>query len=221
MGYDFYVIEGKKLIDYKPKAEHYIRAFVKMVTNDSTFLEGTYSKNKDKIMKFLFISVRSFSKGRAEETKGTYEETYGRLRFMMGLVDLMAQLTPEEFMRLFPIEKEYDGKRWGMKDYFSTMKEVRKYPLKKPIGADKIENFLMEYYNFDIMEFDVCRICTVSRLRRMEGQKGVMEEFMEEQGIHPKTHYQDGDYMVDSETGERFKIQKPKNRMRKLFSVVK
>lgn len=220
MGYEFYVIEGKKLIDYKPKAEHYKRAYLKMVTNDSTFLNGTYTQCKDKMMKLIFVSVRRFSKGKSEEAIGTYEALQANLTFMYGIVDLMAHLTPEEFMRLFPIEKEYDGKRCGIKDYFSTMEEVRKYPLKKSIGLDRIEDFLAEYYNHDIMRFDVCRLCTISQLRRMEGQKGVMEEFMEEQGIHPKTYYRDGDYMVDSETGEYLEIQNPKNRMRKLFSVV-
>lgn len=29
MSYDFYVLEGKKLIDYKPKREHYERAFIR------------------------------------------------------------------------------------------------------------------------------------------------------------------------------------------------
>lgn len=43
---------------------------------------------------------------------------------------------------------------------------------------------------------------------------------MEKIGIHPRTMYQDGAYMVDSETGERFEIMKPKNPLRKLFSVV-
>lgn len=45
-------------------------------------------------------------------------------------------------------------------------------------------------------------------------------EFAEDNGIQLQTFYQDGDEMVDSETGERFKTSKPKNPMRKLFTVV-
>ncbi len=33
----------------------------------------------------------------------------------------MGQLTPKEFRTVFPIKKEYDGHRYGIKDYHSTM----------------------------------------------------------------------------------------------------
>jgi hypothetical protein len=33
----------------------------------------------------------------------------------------MGLLTPKEFMTVFPIKKEYDGHRYGIKDYHSTM----------------------------------------------------------------------------------------------------
>lgn len=78
----------------------------------------------------------------------------------------------------------------------------------------------MEYYNRDIMTFEVVKICNMSKMGRMQGQLGLMEQFAEDNGIHLQTFYQDGDEMVDSETGERFKTPKPQNPMRKLFTVV-
>lgn len=214
MAFDFYIIEGKKLIDYKPTAEHYERAIIRMFEKDIYSL-----LEKDNLIKYIFLNVRKFVKERHENKGKTYEQLENRLKFMFALTDLIGRLTPVEIMQMFPIPKEYDGEKCGVKDYFSTIEEVSKYPKDKPIG-DKITEFLMEYYNWDIMEFEVLKLCTISDMRKMEGQMGVMEEFFELNGIHTQTFYQDGDYMVDTETGEQFKIKKPKNRMRKLFTVV-
>lgn len=214
MAYDFYVIDGKKPIDYKPTAEHYERAIIRMIVDDLHFLKDRY-----KMKKYIFLNVKRFATERNNEKKYTYEQLDNRIQFMFYLTDLMGRLTPVEFMRMFPIIKEYNGKKYGTKDYFSTMEEVSKYSQEEPIG-DKISEFLMEYYNWDIMKFEVVKLCTMSKMRRMQGKLGIMEQFAEDNGIQLQTFYQVGDEMVDSETGERFKISKPQNPMRKLFTVV-
>lgn len=212
MSYDFYVVNGKKLIDYKPKREHYVRALQRMIEDDVHF-----PLKRDKLIKYIYLNVKLLVSSREDEL--SYEQLRERLQFMFNLTDLIGQLTPGEFMQIFPIPKEYDGERYGSKDYFSTMQEVRKYPFGQPIGADKIIKFIMDYYNWDIMEFEVKKLSIISKIRRLDGQKGVMEEFLENQGIQLKTLHQEGDYLVDDKTGEWHKICKPKNPMRKLFSV--
>lgn len=214
MSYNFCVIKGKKMADYKPTVEHYEKAIFRMFENDMKFLS-----DKEELIKFIFLCVKKFAKERHYNKKYTYEEAENRLNFMFAVTELMGKLTPVEFMRLFPIPKEYDGEKYEMKDYFSTIEEVMKYPQDEPIG-EKITEFLMEYYNWDIMEFEVLKLSTISLMRRIEGQKGIFEEFAEQNDFHLQTFYQDGNEMVDSETGERFKIAKPKNPLRKLFSVV-
>lgn len=214
MSYDFYVIDGKKLIDYKPTKEHYERAIIRMLEDDIYCLS-----DKEKMKKYIFLNIRKIVAERHKKKKHTYEQLNNILQFMLNLTDLMGRLTPIEFMQIFPIPKEYDGEKYSVKDYFSTIQEVKKYPQDKPVG-DKITEFLMEYYNHDIIEFEVMKLCLISEIRRMEGQLGVMEQFFEDNGIEPQTFHQEGNEMVDNETGERFKIVKPKNPMRKLFSVV-
>lgn len=214
MAYNFYIAEGKKLIDYKPTAEHYKRAIFRMFKNDMDFLS-----DRDELIKFIFLCVKKITKERHCDKKCTYGEAQKHLDFMFAVTDLIGNLTPVEFMRLFPIPKEYDGEKYSVKDYFSTIKEIMKYPQDKPIGENVIE-FLMEYYNWEVMEFEVAKLSTISHIRRMKGQKGVFEEFAEQNGLHLQTFYQDGNEMVDSETGERFEIAKPKKPLKKLFSVV-
>lgn len=48
MSYNFYVLEGKKLINYKPKSGHYERAIIRMIQDDIYCLE-----DRDK-MKSIF-----------------------------------------------------------------------------------------------------------------------------------------------------------------------
>ncbi len=216
MSYDFYVVEGKKLVDYKPKAEHYRRALARMIEKNPV---GFMEDNKE-LKRFIFMYVKRLVLSKAEYNAYSYEKLNEMLQFMLMLTDLMGQLTPTEFMQMFPIPKEYDGEKLGVKDYFSTIKDVMKYPLDKPIGIGNVTQFIMDYYNWDIMEFEVIKLSVISRIRRMEGQKGIMEEFMERQGISPRTMHQEGNFMVDDETGEQFEIAKPKHPMRKLFSVV-
>lgn len=214
MSYKFYAVDGKKLVDYKPKAEHYERAILRIMDKDMDLLHA-----RDKLAKYIFLNVKKFVLERHEKGHYSYEQLNNRIQFMFVLTDLMSLLTPNEFVRMFPIIKEYDGELYGVKDYFSTIKEVQKYQQNKPIG-EKITEFLMEYYNWDIMEFEVLKLCTISDIRRMDGQLGILEQFAEDNGIYLQTFYQDGNEMVDSETGERFKIIKPKKKLKKLFTVV-
>lgn len=67
--------------------------------------------------------------------------------------DAVKEMTPREFMQIFPIEKRYDGEKWGEKDYFSVMEDVKRHGLDKKITEP--ERFLMDYMNDDVGDFIV------------------------------------------------------------------
>jgi len=48
----------------------------------------------------------------------------------------MGLLTPDEFIKIFPVEKHYDGGRNGNKDYFSTMDEWGVHPMRMMTDHD-------------------------------------------------------------------------------------
>ena len=133
--------------------------------------------------------------------------------------ECMATLTPKEFIQIFPITKTYNGEKYQAKDYFSTMKEIQKYDPDSMIG-DKIEEFLMEYWNMDIIDFQVCKISCMSALRRFMGQSGIMEEWAEKEGIPTYTPYDEEKILVNNSTGEVIKVKKPKSRKPKYLKVV-
>ena len=215
MAYDFYVIEGKKLIDYKPTEEHYKRAFIRycerLVKNPEIFTE-----TKDKA---LFLMIKMIGKESRNIEQQDEEFVYDMFEILQLVNALVGKHTPREFMRLFPIEKEYDGDKYGVKDYFYSMDYAKKIGIDKPIGG-KASKFLMEYCNRDIDFYMVTWMEIVSAMDVIQTGRDSMMDFFEENGLHFKTFHKEGNEMVDSETGERFEIVKPRNPMRKLFSIV-
>ena len=224
MSWDFYVVEGKKLIDYKPKREHYERAYLRNLEKlGSQFGDMGFADIKkiqpSAIDTTLFLLIKM-----TEKIQGSFDKTnreivsllFERISFISSLVGLY---TPREFMRLFPIKKDYDGEENGCKDYFSCMEYINKIGIDVPIG-ENASMFLMEYWNWDISFYMVTWMSIVSAMDIVCTGRDHMLDFFEENGLHFHYMHQEGDFLVDDETGERFKIKKPKNPMRKLFSVV-
>lgn len=213
----FKVISGTKK-NYKPQKEHYLRAFGRLVEKTMDNVQGQEPLDKDTLIKFVFLAVKLYP---FMEHKGlTMEEAEVRINAMSVIMSYMATLTPTEFVRVFPIPKEYDGEKYFVKDYFSTIERLKKYPSDEEIGEDKIIEFLMEYYNWDIIKFEVKKLCLISYIRRLNGQKGVMEEFCEENDIPTYSYYEAEGVMVESGTGKAVKVEKPKRRKPKYLKVV-
>lgn len=211
MNCDFYVIKGKKQDGYKPSLEHYERAFIrfceKIVSDRNVVFE-----EQDKL---VYLMVKMVGKRRKSIRNG--ENVYETFEQMNLLNDLIGRYTPREFMRLFPLTKEHDGGCW--KDYNYCMEYINKFGVDTKIG-NRATEFLMEYQNWDITFYALAMMHVISEISIIENGTDPFEEALEEIGIHPKTMYRDGDYLVDIETGERHKICNHKNPMRKLFGVI-
>ena len=66
-------------------------------------------------------------------------------------METIGRLTPMELLRMYPVTKEYDGEKWGTKDYFYTMDKLKKLPANKPIGdAQDVACLLWDYQNWDL-----------------------------------------------------------------------
>lgn len=213
----FKVISGTKK-NYKPTEKHYFMALNRLLQKIENQKSEQQILDKETTIKLVFLSVKAFC---AMKNDGlTMDEAKVRFNAVSDIMSYMALLTPTEFIRLFPIPKEYDGKKYSVKDYFSTIERLKKYPLDEEIGEDKIIEFLMEYYNGDIIKFEVKKLCLISYIRRLNGQKGVMEEFCEENDIPTYSYYEAEGIMVESGTGKAVKVEKPKRRKPKYLKVV-
>ncbi len=97
----------------------------------------------------------------------------------------MGLLTPNEFMTVFPIEKEYDGHRYGVMDYYSTMIELKKIGMGTRIG-EHAQSLLFDYQNQYVFRFNVFKMKYVDRLRASKGQMPIIESFLTKTGLYSK-----------------------------------
>lgn len=120
---------------------------------------------------------------------------------------------------VFPIAKEYDGEKFGTKDYFYTKKRIEEFGMDRVIG-EEMKRFHWDYHNWELTEFASQAMCVMSDIRRAEGGKGIAEEFFEKQGITTYTMTEDDkgkQILVNNGTGEITKVNKPKPRHLKVI----
>ena len=143
--------------------------------------------NTEIAQRLIFYGIKSVitRKSKAEPTLEEIEALFGLLSKIKGLV---SELTPAQFMEIFPISKKYDGAKNGVKDYFHTKNYIEKLPQDEPIGDNSLM-FLSEYVNKDIDLYNIKSILTVSKLRELNGYPSLGEEFMDSIGIpSPNIH---------------------------------
>lgn len=103
-------------------------------------------------------------------------------------------LTPSLFNQIFPIKKDYNGQKWGIKDYFST-----KNYIEEEIGWDeRINNhtsgleFLFDYWNDDVCYAAVEAMHLISNIHQRQTGESLMEKFARDNGIQLYVIDQDG-----------------------------
>lgn len=208
----FKVISGTEKRSYKPTVYNYLNAMGNLISRQNE------EEPKEFLKKFVFLATKLYLS--ENEKQLSYEELQEKLTAMFELTNIMAELTPIEFMQMFPIPKEYDGEKWCQKDYFSTISYVKKYPADCPITTENITEFLMEYYNWDIMRFEVEKLSVISEIRQLEGKMGVMEEFLFNNGVPTYSYYEKEGIMINQQTGEVTKVSKPKKRIPRYIKIV-
>jgi len=199
-----------------------LRSFRKAITE--------YTKNPDIrhrnycMKRAVFHGIRMVN-SQPEETLVTRDDYVERFNFICIVKSLIGLLTPKDFVNIFPITKEYDGHKWGSKDYFYTREYVDGFNQDEPIGSDnKVLELLYEYHNREISRFVVNSMLCMSELRRFEGKPSLAEEWAEEHGLKTYSLYTDNkgnQFLLDSKTGKTAKVTKPKPRRPKHFKVIK
>ncbi|KAA5806505.1 hypothetical protein [Thermoanaerobacterium thermosaccharolyticum] len=184
----------------------YERAYTNTIRE---YQEGISQDIKLIAIKVIFYGVKMVNSMKDEILE---EDLIYHFKLMVIIIDLMATLTPKEFMIIFPIKKDYDGKKYGFKDYFYTMDYIKMLDVDSLIG-DKIFDFLWEYTNDDITEFMVKLMLTISHLRKAEGETTIAEEFANMVGIKTYKVYTDDKgkkFLYDGETGKTMPIKEQK-----------
>lgn len=165
-------------------------------------------RNKDLLKQNIFYLVKTISK------KGKpldYKEAQSDFQMISATKMMIEQITPSEFMNLFPIKKSYNGDKYGVKDFNSTMRYINSLERDKPI--ENAMEFMFSYHNDDIQDFLVKLITTKSYINMCLGQPSVAEIWAGQNGIETYTKHTDqagSEYLLDSK-GKTRKIEKKRH----------
>lgn len=159
--------------------------------------------------KYITLKRKANRKGIFEEKILNYDELMEDFNFVNLMYQIMGHLTLNQIKGIFPLDKEYDGEKYCCKDYFYAMEHL------EGINPDDllcyqfpdIEDFVWVYWNRDIFELDAVMIDIASDIRRFQGKKGIVEEWMEKQGVEPYTISTDG--TMKNSDGEKIGKIKP------------
>lgn len=174
--------------------------------------------DRETLKKLIFYGVKMVNT-KPKSRSAIYDEVMQDFQFAESIQGMMGTLTPAEFVNMFPVAKEYDGIKYGTKDYFYTMNHIKSLP-DEPIGDIKsVMEFLWEYYNWEINHFSVNVFCFMSDIREMEGHPSIMEEWASKNGIKTYTMHTDSSgkrFLLDNETGKSIRIKRKMPRHLKL-----
>jgi len=220
----FTVIKGKnkKTPTTKQRWELYQNAYDNLMIKCSQQKEN--NNIADTLGKMFFYGTRYITLKYRANKKSIFEprllvrdELMKDYVFVELMLQILGYLTLKQVMGIFPIDKEYDGDRFCCKDYFYAVEHLeginpddlicRQFP--------NIEDFTWIYWNRDIFELDSVLVDIASDIRRLDGKKGIVEEWMENKGIESYTISTDG--AMKSSKGEKICKIKPSSG----FKVVK
>lgn len=183
-GLDGYLTESERVNGLKPKRQsidkhvYYLNAFIR-VLKESTENPGV-NGIEPYLERMAFYGLKTVITSPEPTTK---EEAVSDFELISIVRSFMSWLTLKQFINLFPIEKNYDGYKYEMKDYYSTLEAIEELGLQQnELIGDKLEDLLWDYMNDDIREFEVKSLTTISKIRRFEGHLHLFEEFMAANG---------------------------------------
>ncbi|MEK3886561.1 hypothetical protein [Bacillus sp. FSL K6-3431] len=210
------VIEGirKEKLNYRSL---YSNAFINTLKSITDKWEDFKNLDLDIRKKLVLYGVKKINATNIDSMD------YGLLVSTFSIISsinaVMSTLTPRQLQVVFPIAKEYDGEKYGLKDYFFTRKYIEEFGEDRVIG-EEMSRFHWDYHNWELTRFSSKTMCVMSAIRRAEGGKGVMEEFFEDQGVTTYTVTKDdkGDkYLTNNDTGEVEKVTKPRPKYLKVL----
>lgn len=143
---------------------------------------------QDDLMKVAFIGVKwiiayknlRYWNNRVLNCVESLEEKNLMYQILDKLFKIIGYIRLKNLIITFPIEKEYDGDKWGCKDYFYTMNVLKKNNLENAVGRDEVFNLLWDYVNDDLRTVAVEYMNCISALHKEQTGESLIENGMEE-----------------------------------------
>ena len=84
------------------------------------------------------------------------------------LFGTIGRIKLKNLIKIFPVDKTYDGDKWGCKDYFFTMDVLKEKGLDNAVGRDGVFDLMWDYENRDLREFTVFYMSCMSAMYKQQ-----------------------------------------------------
>ncbi|MCI6009168.1 MAG: hypothetical protein MRZ48_03435 [Anaerostipes hadrus] len=156
----------------------------------------------------LVREIRRENERVGTDYRQSLEESQATFNLIDAIFTIMGYIKLKNLVITFPVTKDFDGDKWGCKDYFYTMDVLSEMDWDKPIGRDKISDLLWDYQNNDLRSAYVEYMCVTSALYRAQTGKGIAEQWVEDMGIPTYDVDEDSGFIMDNQTGKVSKLEK-------------
>lgn len=160
----------------KETKDHYLSRYFAMCLSalEEIRTASSYQLHTSAVQKFVFRCVRFMNAARKKGGLHTLERCH--MEMFDIVLHYIEMLTPRQLLTIFPVEKVYDGDKYGFTDYFTIMAELTAHGLDQQMGKGATD-LLFEYVNRDIRSFTVGFLVAYSKWRREDGYPGLFADF--------------------------------------------
>lgn len=129
--------------------------------------------SQDELMKVVLCGVKYINYANDIDAinhkfDSTYQTPFEVKQNSFNLIDalfsIIGRIKLGNLIKIFPIDKTYDGTRWERKDYFYTMDALEKKGFDNAVGRDGVFDLMWDYENKDLREFTVFYMSCMSTM---------------------------------------------------------
>lgn len=140
----------------------------------------------------------------------TYQTPFEVKQNAFNLIDALfgaiGRIKLKNLIKIFPIDKDYDGAKWECKDYFFTMDVLREKGLNNAVGRDNVFDLMWDYMNRELRELTVFYMSCMSAMYKQQSGVSFAEKFCEDNGIGTYTMDRENGLLIDNQSGEIAKM---------------
>jgi hypothetical protein len=168
--------------------------------------------------RMIYYGIMYFYKFDKKSIK-TVQELDDCLTYITLINKKIKELTFNEIINMFPIKKDFDGKKFESKDYFSTIEYLKQFNLDEKIG-EEVNEFFWNYYNNILIGYSVKELMLYDMYRIIDGKESFMAEWARMVGVDTYKINEKQGYIYNTTTGKTKPYKKYKKR-NKYIKIVK
>lgn len=171
--------------------------------------------SQDELMKVTLCGVKYINSAIEMDAinhrlDSTYQTPFAVKEAGFNIIDalfgIIGRIKLNNLIKIFPIDKEYDGDKWGCKDYFFTMDVLKEKGLDNAVGRDGVFDLMWDYENRELRKLTVFYMSCMSAMYKQQSGVSFAEKFCEDNGIGTYTIDKENGLLIDNQSGEIAKM---------------